>query len=138
MNTEKEFYRMMAAQTEIALATCMESVPNVRIVNFVFDEEKKLIYFSTFGNNDKVKEIESNNEIAFTTIPHMGNEHVRARGVVRKSDRTIYDLAEAFSKKVTGYADTLEQVGDLLVLYEISFTRANVILNFESADVFEL
>ena len=28
MNTEKEFYRMMAAQTEIALATCMESVPN--------------------------------------------------------------------------------------------------------------
>ena len=65
MNTEKEFYRMMAAQTEIALATCMESVPNVRIVNFVFDEEKKLIYFSTFGNNDKVKEIESNNEIAF-------------------------------------------------------------------------
>ena len=138
MNTEKEFYRMMAAQTEIALATCMESVPNVRIVNFVFDEEKKLIYFSTFGNNDKVKEIESNTEIAFTTIPHRGNEHVRARGVVRKSDRTIYDLAEAFSKIVTGYADTLEQVGDLLVLYEISFTRANVILNFESADVFEL
>ncbi len=83
MNVEKEFYRMMAAQTEIALATCIASIPNVRIVNFIFDEEKKVIYFSTFGDNEKVKEFESNNEIAFTTIPHTGNEHVRARGVVR-------------------------------------------------------
>ncbi|QHI71039.1 pyridoxamine 5'-phosphate oxidase family protein [Aminipila terrae] len=138
MNVEKEFYRMMATQTEIALATCIASVPNVRIVNFIFDEEKKLIYFSTFGDNEKVKEFETNNEIAFTTIPHMGNEHVRARGVVRKSERTIFHLAEVFSKKITGYADTIEQVGEYLVLYEISFTSANVILNFESADVIEL
>jgi len=138
MNAEKEFYRMMATQTKIALATCTASVPNVRIVNFIFDEEKKLIYFSTFGDNEKVKEFETNNEIAFTTIPHMSNEHVRARGVVRKSERTIFHLAEVFSKKIMGYANTIEQVGGYLVLYEISFTRANVILNFESADVIEL
>lgn len=138
MNVEKEFYRMMATQTEIALATCIANVPNVRIVNFIFDEVKKLIYFSTFGDNEKVKEFESNNEIAFTTIPHTGNEHVRARGVVSKSERTIMDLAEVFSKKVIGYEDTIEQVGEFLVLYEISFTRANVILSFESTDVIEL
>jgi len=138
MNAKKEFYRIMAAQTEIALATCKASVPNVRIVNFIFDEEKKLIYFSTFGDNEKVKEFETNNEIAFTTIPHSGNEHVRARGVVRKSEMTIFHLAEVFSKKIMGYANTIEQAGEHLLLYEISFTRANVILNFESADVIEL
>ena len=138
MNVETEFYRIMATQTEMALATCIASIPNVRIVNFIFDEEKKLIYFSTFGDNEKVKEFESNNEIAFTTIPHTGNQHVRARGVIRKSESTILDLAEAFSRKVVGYADIIEQVGKYLVLYEISITRANVILNFESADVIEL
>lgn len=138
MNVEKEFYRMMATQTKIALATCIASIPNVRIVNFIFDEEKKLIYFSTFGDNEKVKEFETNNEIAFTTIPHMGNEHVRGRGIVKKSERSIMDLAEVFGKKIIGYADTIEQVGEFLVLYEISFTRANVILNFESTDVMEL
>ena len=68
----------------------------------------------------------------------MGNEHVRAKGVARKSERSVFDLAEAFSKKISGYADTLEQVGEYLVLYEISFVSANVILNLESADVIEL
>ena len=51
---------------------------------------------------------------------------------------SIMDLAEVCSKKVIGYANTIEQVGEFLVLYEISFTRANVILNFENADVIEL
>ena len=138
MNVKEEFYRIMATQTEIALATYIANVPNVRIVNFVFDEEEKRIYFSTFGDNEKVKEIEKNDVIAFTTIPHMGNEHVRAKGVARKSERSVFDLAEAFSKKINGYADTLEQVGEYLVLYEISFVSANVILNLESADVIEL
>ncbi len=46
--------------------------------------------------------------------------------------------SEIFSKKVIGYANTIERVGEFLVLYEISFTRANIILDFESADVIEL
>lgn len=80
MNTEKEFYRMMTTQTEIALTTSIENIPNVRLVNFIFDQEKKTIYFSTFGDNEKVKEFEANNQIAFDTVPHNGNEYVRAEG----------------------------------------------------------
>ena len=41
MNVKEEFYRIMATQTEIALATDIANVPNVRIVNFIFDEEEK-------------------------------------------------------------------------------------------------
>ncbi|MCX8132322.1 MAG: pyridoxamine 5'-phosphate oxidase family protein [Clostridia bacterium] len=138
MNTEKEFYRMMATQAEIALSTSVENIPNVRLVNFVFDEEKKTIYFSTFGNNDKVKEFEANNQVAFTTIPQNSNEHVRARGVVRKSDMTIFDVAKSFTEKIVGYADTIEQVGQFLVLYEIRFDKAVVTLDFENTDVIRL
>ena len=63
----------MDIQTELALATCTDDQPNVRIVNFYFDEAAKAVLFSTFADNEKVKEFERNNSVAFTTIPHQGN-----------------------------------------------------------------
>ena len=36
MDIKSEFLRIMAEQTEIALATSVNNVPNVRIVNFYF------------------------------------------------------------------------------------------------------
>lgn len=36
MNTKTEFLRIMVEQTEMALATSVNNVPNVRIVNFYF------------------------------------------------------------------------------------------------------
>ena len=58
MDTLKEFQKMMAEQTDIALATVgADGIPNVRIVNYYFNPENNVIYFATFKNNDKVKEI---------------------------------------------------------------------------------
>ena len=37
MNTKTEFLRIMAEQKEMALATSVNNIPNVRIVNFYFD-----------------------------------------------------------------------------------------------------
>ena len=75
MNMKTEFLRIMAEQTEMALATSVNNIPNVRIVNFYFDPSENILYFSSFKDNDKVKEIEENPSIAFTTIPHTGNQH---------------------------------------------------------------
>ena len=58
MNTKTEFLRIMVEQTEMALATSVNNVPNVRIVNFYFDPCENILYFSSFKDNDKVKEIE--------------------------------------------------------------------------------
>lgn len=55
MRTRDEFFRIMEQQTEIALATSADNVPNVRIVNFYFDPQSKILYFSTFKGNNKVK-----------------------------------------------------------------------------------
>lgn len=56
MDTLKEFQKMMAEQTDIALATVgADGIPNVRIVNYYFNPENNVIYFATFKNNDKVK-----------------------------------------------------------------------------------
>jgi len=134
MNVKQEFTRLINTQTEIALATCTDGQPNVRIVNFCFDEAAKVMLFTTFGDNEKVKELEQNNKAAFTTIPHTGNEHIKAKGTVKKSSSTVFDAAEYFP----GYKDMIEQAGDYLVLYEISFESAVVTLDFENIETYDL
>ncbi|PKM56538.1 MAG: pyridoxamine 5-phosphate oxidase [Firmicutes bacterium HGW-Firmicutes-3] len=134
MDFEKEYGRIMSEQVEIALATCVDGEPNVRIVNFCYKENMKgIIYFSTFGDNQKVEEFAKNASVAFTTIPHEGNTHVRVKnGTVRKSNKTIYDLREEFVKRVPDYAMTIEQAGEYLILYEIEFHTADVTIDFEN------
>lgn len=134
MKAKNEFERIMDTQTEIALATCIDNQPNVRIVNFYFDIDTNTLFFTTFGDNDKVKEFETNPHVAFSTIPHQGNEHVKAKGLVQKSDKTVFDVAEGFIKKIYDYKQTIDQVGEYLVLFEIKFDIATVILDFENIE----
>ncbi|WP_414733527.1 pyridoxamine 5'-phosphate oxidase family protein [Acetobacterium carbinolicum] len=134
MDFVKEYDRIMAEQVEIALATCVDGEPNVRIMNFCYlDDAKGILYFATFGDNHKVEEFVKNASVAFTTIPHEGNAHVRVkRGMVKKSSRTIYDVSAEFIKKIPDYAITIEQAGKHLVLYEIEFHEADVTVDLEN------
>ena len=138
MNTKAEFLKIMSEQTEIALATSVNNVPNVRIVNFYFDPDKNVLYFSSFKENDKVKEIEANPHVAFTTIPHSGNEHVKAKGIVQKSSKTIFDVAEQFIAKIPNYKNTIEYAGESLVLFEIKFDTAVVTKDLSSIETLKL
>ena len=138
MNTKAEFLKIMSEQTEIALATSLNNVPNVRIVNFYFDPDKNVLFFSSFKENDKIKEIKANLHVAFTTIPHSGNEHVKARGIVQKSSKTIFDVAEQFIAKVPNYKNTIEYAGESLVLFEIKFDTAVVTKDLSSIETLKL
>lgn len=128
----------MNEQTEIALATSVDNEPNVRIVNFYFDETKKVLLFSTFADNEKVKEFEANKKVAFTTIPKEGNEHIKAKGIVKRSNLSISDIAEDFIKKIPDYKDTIEQGGEYLILFEIDFDTAVVTLDFENIETYTI
>ncbi len=124
MNMSNEFLRLMAAHQDLALATSVDNTPHVRIVNFVYAEEKKLVYFATFPDNAKVGEIDANHTVSFTTIPHDGGTaHVRAVGTAAKSKRSIFDLADTFTAKIPGYDETIAAVGDALIVYEITLPR---------------
>ena len=138
MSTKAEFLKIMSEQTEIALATSVNNVPNVRIVNFYFDPEENVLYFSSFKGNDKIKEIKANPHVAFTTIPHSGNEHVKAKGIVQKSSKTIFDVADQFIAKVPNYKNTIEYAGESLVLFEIKFDTAVVTKDLSSIETLEL
>ena len=138
MDIKAEFLRIMAEQMEIALATSVNNVPNVRIVNFYFEPAENILYFSSFKGNDKVKEINVNPNVAFTTIPHEGNEHVKAKGIVQKSSKTIFDLAEQFIAKIPGYKDTIEYAGESLILFEIRFDTAVVTKDLQTIKTIKL
>ena len=138
MNIKTEFLKIMAEQTEIALATSVDNIPNVRIVNFYFDPAENILYFSSFKGNDKIKEINSNPYVAFTTIPHSGNEHVKAKGMAKKSSKTILDVAERFIAKIPGYKDTIEYGGESLILFEVKFDTAIVTKDLNTIKKLEL
>ena len=132
MNYLKEFEKIMLEQNEIALATSVGDIPNVRIVNFYFDEKKKgVLYFSSFKDNKKIKEFTENPIVSFTTIPKNSTKHIRVqKAKVVKSTLTIFDLQDEFSKKIPDYSEIIEQVGSQLDLFEIHFSEATVILDF--------
>lgn len=105
---KKAYERIRNAATEIALATSVDGVPNVRIVNFCRDPDRPgTLYFSTDRSNDKTAEFARNDRVAFTTLPKEGTEHVRSRcATVRRSQRSIDDMKELFLEQVPGFEET--------------------------------
>lgn len=132
MDFLQEFNKMMREHADIALATSVDNLPNVRIVNFYYDPAKSgIIYFSTFRDNDKVAEMANNSTVSFTTFPKREGEHIRVKGAETvKSELTIFDLQEQFVKKYPDFEPMIEQAGSQLDLYEIHFKEADVILDY--------
>ena len=131
MEAKKEFLRMINECDEIALATSIHDIPNVRIVNYYYDQENNIMYFATFTGREKISEFWKNNNISFTTIPmNRGKrEHIRARGHVRESEKSILDLREEFSNKMADFREIIDKYSKDLKVYEIKFSEVTVTLD---------
>ena len=131
MEAKKEFLRMINECEEIALATSIHDFPNVRIVNYYYDEKNNVMYFATYTGRDKISEFWKNNNVSFTTIPmNRGKrEHIRARGHVRESKKSILDLREEFSNKMADFAEIIDKYSNDLKVYEIKFSEVTVTLD---------
>ena len=131
MEAKKEFLRMINECVEIALATSIHDFPNVRIVNYYYDEKNNVMYFATYTGREKISEFWKNNNISFTTIPmNRGKrEHIRARGHVRESKKSILDLRTEFSNKMADFAEIIDKYSKDLKVYEIRFSEVTVTLD---------
>ena len=131
MEAKKEFLRMINECVEIALATSIHDFPNVRIVNYYYDEKNNVMYFATYTGREKISEFWKNNNVSFTTIPmNRGKrEHIRARGHVRESEQSILDLREEFSNKMADFAEIIDKYSNDLKVYEIKFSEVTVTLD---------
>ena len=128
MEAKKEFLRMINECEEIALATSIHDFPNVRIVNYYYDEKNNVMYFATYTGREKISEFWKNNNVSFTTIPmNRGKrEHIRARGHVRESKKSILDLREEFSNKMADFVEIIDKYSNDLKVYEIKFSEVTV------------
>lgn len=131
MEAKKEFLRMINECEEIALATSIHDFPNVRIVNYYYDEKNNVMYFATYTGREKISEFWKNNNVSFTTIPmNRGKrEHIRARGHVRESKKSILDLRTEFSNKMADFAEIIDKYSNDLKVYEIKFSEVTVTLD---------
>ena len=131
MEAKKEFLRMINECEEIALATSIHDFPNVRIVNYYYDEKNNVMYFATYTGREKISEFWKNNNVSFTTIPmNRGKrEHIRARGHIRESKKSILDLREEFSNKMADFAEIIDKYSKDLKVYEIKFSEVTVTLD---------
>ena len=131
MRAEK-FREILENDKEIALATSVGNVPNVRIVNVCFKPgQPGVLLFMSSRGNQKVEEFAQNDAVAFTSIPKEGIAHVRSvRAAVRKSAFTLKDVEQLFVSAIPGYGETIAAIGDTLDVFEIHVTRAMIITGF--------
>ena len=124
MDEKKEFEKIMTEATKIALASSVDNVPNVRILNFIYSKNEKILYFQSKLGDQKEREFKENNIVSFTTIPEKGLAYVRVIGaIVNKSKKTIFDVKETFIEKMSFYKEFIEQNGDTMDLYEVHFSK---------------
>ena len=139
MEKIKKFEKIMAEATTMAFATSVDNVPNVRILNFIYSKDEKMLYFQSKKGDRKEKEFTKNNIIAFTTIPENGLSYVRVSDtIVKKSIKTIYDVKNTFSEKMPFYKDFIENNGDTMDLYEVHLSKVFLYLNPDEYEIIEL
>ena len=135
MSSAQKYLDILNKTHEIALATSVGDMPNVRIVNIVVKKERPgVLYFASDRTTSKVAEFAKNSNVAFTSIPHDDAPHVRSnKAFVKKSALGINDLRELFVKEIPGYDQILDEIGDTFDVFEIHVKEIFVIESFDTA-----
>ena len=139
MDITNNFLEIMEKTTDMAIASSDSSnQPNVRIVRFYYNSDEKILYFLTLKNSQKTVEFEQNNKVAFTTIPIEGVKHVKAKGIIRKSQKSVQDLKNKFIEKIPEIKKNFDEGENFMVLYEVSFTKATVTIGVKNTTELEI
>ena len=139
MDITNNFLEIMEKTTDMAIASSDSSnQPNLRTVNFYYSPDEKILYFLTLKNSQKTVEFEQNNKVAFTTIPIEGVKHVKAKGIIRKSQKSVQDLKNKFIEKIPEIKKNFDEGENFMVLYEVSFTKATVTIGVKNTMEFEI
>ncbi len=133
MNAREIFEKEMAKAESIALATSVDNQPSVRIVSFLWDNEK--LYFTSFQGSPKNAQIEANEKVAFTTA----DASIRVTEANCKlSDLTVQDKREKFVEKFPQMASAFDMAIDQMLLFEVTFKKAKITLGFRNIEEIEL
>ena len=139
MDITNNFLEIMKKTNNMVIASSdSNNQPNLRTVNFYYSPDEKILYFLTLKNSQKTVEFEQNNKVAFTTIPIDGLKHIKAKGIIRKSQKSVQDLKNKFIEKIPEIKKHFDEGENFMVLYEVSFTKATVTLDVKNTKEFEI
>jgi len=136
MELKQQFEQVMGSSVNMALATCVNDKPNVRIVTFAYDKNKEgKVYFSTFKGNQKIAEFKQNPNVSCMPLPEAAEADLQIRifGKVQKSDMSLKELVALIAPKYPDGAGTMEMGGDMMEIYEVCFTEAFVTVGMTEA-----
>lgn len=136
MELNQKFEQVMGSSVNMTLATCVNDKPNVRVVTFAYDKNKKgKLYFSTFKGNQKIAEFAQNPNVSCMPLPETAeaDSQVRIFGKVQKSDISLEELVALITLKCPDDADTIKMGGDMMEIYEVCFTEAFVTIGMTEA-----
>ncbi len=137
MSTKEVFKEIMLKSDTIALATAVDNKPSVRVISYIFDDNK--VYFTSFKGRPKNAQIEANGVVAFTTEAIEGGRCVRVlEGTCKKSETALADMREKFENRHPGFKVGFDKAIDMMELFEISFDKAIVTLGFGQNEEIEL
>ncbi|MGI6751863.1 MAG: pyridoxamine 5'-phosphate oxidase family protein [Anaerovoracaceae bacterium] len=135
MHKMQRFYELLEKTNELAIATSVDNIPNVRVVNFTYDIDRLgILYFAASKTASKVEEFSKNANVAIATIP-AGDElkssifgYIHSNSAtVKKSDLKVDDVLSLFWEKVPDFSDVLALLGDEVDIYEIHIRHAYVV-----------
>ena len=139
MDITNNFLEIMKKTNNMVIASSdSNNQPNLRTVNFYYSPDEKILYFLTLKNSQKTVEFEQNNKVAFTTIPIEGVKHVKAKGIIRKSQKSVQDLKNKFIEKIPEVKKNIDEGENFMELYEVSFTKATVTIGVKNTMEFEI
>ena len=139
MDITNNFLEIMKKTNNMVIASSdSNNQPNLRTVNFYYSPDEKILYFLTLKNSQKTVEFEQNNKVAFTTIPIEGVKHVKAKGIIRKSQKSVQDLKNKFIEKIPEIKKHFDEGENFMVLYEVSFTKVTVTIGVKNTTEFEI
>ena len=141
MDAKAAFDQVMQKGVNMALATCVDGVPNVRVVTFAYDiKEPNKVYFATFPGNRKIQEFQNNEKVCFVSLPEgeSAELQVRCQGTVKLSFRPLAQIAPFFVAKMPEYQEMLDQGADVLLVYEVVFKDAQVTIGISEAQIIQV
>lgn len=141
MNHKEAFSQIMRTTENMALATSVENMPNVRVVTYVYDEKyPNSVFFTTFKGNQKIAEFEKNENVAILPLPESVDApaQVRIFGKVRKASIPLAEVGQMIAVKTPHFADTLAQAGPMLEPYEVVFDKASVTIGMDDAVMIDI
>ena len=126
-----ELSRILVEATDLALATAVNNVPHVRILNCIHDPARaNVVYLLTDKGSPKTEDFAHNPRVSFITIPPQGTAFVRCEdAVISESEYTIESLLELFRAQVYKFDFMYEHRRDRMQLFELRMHQASVNLD---------